>query len=135
MLTIRLLGPCSTLRAMSTLPAARRGRLWLREWGLFVALVAPNLLLLAAFTYWPLLYNAYLSLTDWDMLSPEKTLVGLENYRELAHDPRFWRIVLNTFYFVIGSVGITMAVALAAALLLNQKLRGRGLARAVVFAP
>ena len=117
-------------------PGARRvGRSWLREWGLFLALVAPNLLLLAAFTYWPLVYNGYLSLTEWDMISPEKSFVGLENYRELARDPRFWRIVVNTFYFVIGSVGLTMAVALGAAILLNQRLRGRSLARAVVFTP
>jgi multiple sugar transport system permease protein/sn-glycerol 3-phosphate transport system permease protein len=117
-------------------PGARRvSRTWLREWGMFLALVAPNLLLLAAFTYWPLVYNGYLSLTEWDMISPEKSFVGLENYRELAREPRFWRIFLNTFYFVLGSVGITMAVALGAAILLNQKLRGRGLARAVVFTP
>src|SRR5262249_22466981 len=45
------------------------------------------------------------------------------------------RIVRNTFYFVIGGVALTMAVALAAALLLNQRLFGRGAARAVVFAP
>jgi ABC-type sugar transport system permease subunit len=122
-------------RAVEVPRARRVSRTWLREWGLFLALVAPNVLLLAAFTYWPLLYNGYLSLTEWDMISPEKTFVGLENYRELAGTPRFWRIFFNTFYFVIGSVGITMAVALGAAILLNQRLRGRGVARAVVFTP
>jgi ABC-type sugar transport system permease subunit len=122
-------------RAIEVARARRVSRTWLREWGLFLALVAPNVLLLGAFTYWPLVYNGYLSLTEWDMIAPEKTFVGLENYRDLARTPRFWRILLNTFYFVIGSVGITMAVALGAAILLNQRLYGRGLARAVVFTP
>src|SRR5205823_12236984 len=85
--------------------------------------------------YWPLVYNLILSLSDWDMLAPERTFVGLDNYREMAMDRRFWRIFVNTFYFVIGSVGITMGIALGAAILLNQKLRGRGFARAVVFTP
>ena len=93
----------------------------LGEWGLFALLVGPNLLLLAAFTYWPLLFNAYLSLTEWNMLSPERPFVGLENYRALAADPGFWRIVGNTFYFVGAGVAATLALALAAALLLNQR--------------
>ena len=115
--------------------AGRRSRTLVREWGLFLALVAPNLLFLFAFTYWPLVYNAYLSLVDWDMISPEKTFTGLDNYKDLFTTPAFWRIVANTFYFVIVGVGATMAVALAVALLLNQKLHGRGVARTVVFAP
>lgn len=106
-----------------------------REWGLFGLLVAPNLLLLAAFTYWPLLFNLYLSLTEWNMISPDKTFIGLGNYGDLAGDPRFWQIFRNTFYFVGVGVAVTLAVALAAALLLNQRLRARSLARAVVFAP
>ena len=115
--------------------AARRSRVLLREWGLFGLLVAPNLLLLAAFTYWPLAYNVYLSLVSWDMLSPVKTFVGLDNFKALAADTVFWHVFFNTFYFVIAGVALTMLVALAAALLLNQQLHGRGAARAIVFAP
>src|SRR5262245_7147526 len=107
----------------------------LREWGLFGALVLPNLALLAAFTYWPLLYNGYLSLVEWNMLSPEKSWVGAANYRELAADPRFWRILGNTLYFVAAGVALTLGLGLGIALLLNQRLVGRSLARSVVFAP
>jgi ABC-type sugar transport system permease subunit len=115
--------------------AQHRSRTLVREWGLFFLLVVPNLFFLLTFTYWPLVYNLYLSLTDWDMLSPEKSFVGLENYQELWGSRDFWRIVANTFYFVGVGVGATMAIALAVALLLNQKLHGRGFARTVVFAP
>src|SRR5262245_37599936 len=80
------------LRGTPTVGSMTGMRRRLGEWGLFALLVGPNLLLLAAFTYWPLLYNGYLSLVDWNMLSPEKSWVGTANYRELSADPRFWRI-------------------------------------------
>ena len=107
----------------------------LGEWGLFGAFLAPNLLFLAVFTYWPLIYNVYLSLVEWDMVQPVKLFVGLANYQDLATDSRFWQIFFNTFYFVVVGVALTLIISFATALLLNQKLRARDAARSVVFAP
>lgn len=107
----------------------------LREWLLFILLVGPNLLLFGVFTFWPLLYNAYLSLVQWDMISPIKTWVGLENYQAAFADPVFVKILVNTFYFTGVSVLLTTLLGLGAALLLNQPLRGRNSVRAVLFAP
>ena len=106
-----------------------------REWLLFVLLVGPNMLLFGVFTFWPLIYNAYLSFVQWDMLSPIKTWVGLENYRAMFADRDFGKILFNTLYFTGGSVLITTRLGLAAALLLNQPLRGRNGVRMVLFAP
>lgn len=106
-----------------------------REWLLFVLLVGPNLVLFGVFTFWPLIYNAYLSFVQWDMLSPVKTWVGLANYRTMLADPGFSTILFNTFYFTGGSVLITTVLGLGAALLLNQPLRGRNGVRMVLFAP
>jgi ABC-type sugar transport system permease subunit len=105
------------------------------EWPLFWLLVAPNLILLVVFTYWPLVYNAYLSLMQWDLISPVKIFVGLENYRFLLEDSEFREVVRNTVVFTLGTVGGTMLLGLAFALLLDQPLRGLALARGVVFAP
>ncbi len=44
-----------------------------RQHLLFLAFVAPNFLLLGVFTYWPIIYQSYLSLTRWNLLSPRKT--------------------------------------------------------------
>lgn len=121
--------------AALALPRRQAFRRPLREWGLFVLLVAPNLLFLAVFTYWPLVYNVYLSLVDWDMVSADKLFVGLANYQDLASDPRFWLIFGNTFTFVGVGVIATMLIAFATALLLHQRLFGRDFARSVVFAP
>ncbi|GBD21401.1 sn-glycerol-3-phosphate transport system permease protein UgpA [bacterium HR28] len=107
----------------------------LGDWPLFVLLVAPNLLLLAVFTYWPLVYNAYLSLMQWDLISPSKLFVGLENYRFLLEDSEFREVFRNTVVFTVGTVGGTVVLGLLFALLLDQPLRGIALARGVVFAP
>ena len=118
-----------------TTVATGRARRAIGEWGLFLAFIAPNLFFLAVFTYWPLIYNVYLSLVQWDMVQPEKLFVGLANYHDLATDPRFWTIFFNTFYFVVVGVALTLLLSFATALLLNQKLHLRDAARSVVFAP
>jgi ABC-type sugar transport system permease subunit len=114
---------------------AERRRTLMREWGLFALFLAPNVFFLAVFTYWPLIYNVYLSLVNWDMISPDKLFVGLANYQDLASDPQFWKVFANTFVFVGVGVIVTLGLGFATALLLNQKLRGRSIGRSVVFAP
>lgn len=106
-----------------------------RELLLFAVLVGPNLLLFGIFTFWPLIYNVYLSFVQWDMISPLKTWVGLDNYRLLARDPGFGKVLLNTAYFTGVSVLLTTTLGLGAALLLSLPLRGRNIARSVLFAP
>ncbi|MHB0875879.1 MAG: carbohydrate ABC transporter permease [Anaerolineae bacterium] len=106
-----------------------------RDWVLFAALVGPNILLFTIFTYWPLLYNAYLSLMRWDMLAPVKTWVGLGNYAFLLRSSEFRGVLANTIVFTVASVGLVCALGLAMALALNQPLRGRDVARAVIYAP
>jgi ABC-type sugar transport system permease subunit len=106
-----------------------------REWLLFLLLVGPNLLLFAVFTYWPLIYNGYLSFVRWDMLSPVKLWVGLDNYRYLFTSPAFGGILRNTLVFTGASVLLTCGLGLGMALLLNQPLQGRNTVRSIVFSP
>src|ERR1051326_7177191 len=119
--------------ASRSLPAAST-RKW-RGWLTFLGFVAPNLILLAIFSYWPLVQNLALSFTEWDMISPEKRLVGLANWVTVLGSGRFWSIALNTATFTVGSVGLTLVLGLCLALLLNQKLRFRNGARTVLFTP
>ncbi|MCX6044402.1 MAG: sugar ABC transporter permease [Chloroflexi bacterium] len=105
------------------------------EWLLFLLLVGPNLGLFFIFTYWPLLYNGYLSFVRWDLLAPVKLWVGLGNYQELFTSPDFGKIITNTISFTIAAVGLTCSLALLLALLLNQPLRGRTVARSIIFSP
>nr|WP_256795187.1 sugar ABC transporter permease [Terrabacter sp. Ter38] len=114
-------------------PRRSSGRAW--EWSLAALLLLPNLLLLIVFTYRPLLDNIRLSFTDWNISSPIANPVGLSNYIEWFGRDDTKIIVRNTLVFTIATVGISMAVGLGLALLLDQKLRGRNLVRSIVFAP
>lgn len=114
-------------------PASLR-RKWL-PYALFLLFVAPNMVLLFTFTYRPLIESFRLSLYDWDLISPEKRWVGLENYTDYFSDPTSQYVLRNTLVFTAATVAGTMGLGLGAALLLNQKLRGRNVARTVLFAP
>jgi multiple sugar transport system permease protein/sn-glycerol 3-phosphate transport system permease protein len=107
----------------------------LREWALFALFVGPNLILLGVFAYWPLLQNAALSFTDWDMIAPQKRFIGIDNWVAVLTSLRFWQIAQNTLVFTVGSVGLTLTLGLSFALLLNLRLRGRDAARTVLFTP
>ena len=114
-------------------PRRSSGRAW--EWTLAALLLLPNLVLLIVFTYRPLLDNIRLSFTDWNISSPVANPVGLSNYIEWFGRDDTKIIVRNTVVFTVATVGISMALGLGLALLLDQKLRGRNLVRSVVFAP
>jgi sn-glycerol 3-phosphate transport system permease protein len=114
-------------------PRRSSGRAW--EWSLAALLLLPNLVLLIVFTYRPLLDNIRLSFTDWNISSPVAHPVGLSNYIEWFGRDDTKIIVRNTVVFTVATVGISMALGLGLALLLDQKLRGRNLVRSVVFAP
>jgi len=111
-----------------------RAQPW-REYGPFLLFVAPNLLLLFLFTYKPLVDSVWLSFHEWDLISPTKTWVGLENYREYFADETSRYVIRNTVVFTLGTVAGTMLLGLGIALLLNQKLFGRNAARTILFAP
>lgn len=120
---------------LTTHPPRRVARAERQEWLLFALLVGPNLALFAIFTYWPLLYNGYLSFVRWDMLAPIKIWVGLDNYTTLFTTPSFGKMLLNTAIFTLGSVAAICLLGLAMALLLNLPLRGRNAVRSIVFSP
>ncbi|MDP5228052.1 MULTISPECIES: sugar ABC transporter permease [Arthrobacter] len=127
-------------RASVTAPerrSARRG--WSprrrRDFLIFLAFAAPNLLLIAVFTYLPLLNNIYYSTLDWTLGSPDAAVVGLGNYVTFFTSDDAPRVLGTTAVFMLFTVGGSMALGLLVALALNTKARGTTFARAAVFAP
>jgi multiple sugar transport system permease protein/sn-glycerol 3-phosphate transport system permease protein len=122
----------------NTLQVARPKRsrnIFSRDWVLFILFVGPNLFLFTLFSYWPMIENMRLSTQRWDLLSPVRIDVGLENFEYLFTNSKFHTVLWNTLYFTVAAVGLSLLLGLMVALLLNQRLRGRNLARAVVFGP
>jgi multiple sugar transport system permease protein len=101
----------------------------------FYLAISPWLLGLLLFTGGPILASLYFSFTDWNVLSAPRW-VGLDNYVQLATvDPIFWTSLYNTAFYTVGHVPLTFAVALLAALLLNQPLPLIPFFRTVYYLP
>lgn len=97
--------------------------------------IGPWLFTFFAFTLIPIIASLILSFTDYDILSPP-TWVGLENFQRMfTADPRYWRSVKATFYYVFTAVPLRLAFALAVAMLLNTKRHMVGGYRAAYYAP
>jgi multiple sugar transport system permease protein len=105
------------------------------------ARLAPWLYLLPAFAvyavFWagPAAYSVYLSFFDWDMASPTKTFVALDNYRRVLTEPLVWVTVRNTLVYVVATVVIGGAVGLGLALLIASLPRARDVYRFIFFLP
>jgi multiple sugar transport system permease protein len=105
-----------------------------REWTAYL-FISPSIILFSIFTVFGVIFSFYLSFHKWNILDPEMTFVGLENYTRLFGDERFHRAVFNTLYYTALAVPFTMAVGLLVALLLNNRIRLRGLFRSVYYLP
>jgi multiple sugar transport system permease protein len=99
--------------------------------------ILPTLLYLLVFQIYPLVESVRLSFTDLSFIKPGSgNYVGLENYKELLfRDPNFWTIVLNSFVWVLASTVFQYALAIPAAVILNQKLKLRFLWRGLMMVP
>lgn len=97
--------------------------------------LAPALVILLVFVVLPAIWILVLSLYRWDLISSDATPIGLGNYQRMAHDPLWWKSLWQTCYFVAVTVPVGTFLALALALLLNSRIRGRSILRAAVFAP
>ncbi|MBZ0268087.1 sugar ABC transporter permease [bacterium] len=64
-----------------------------------------------------------------------KAFVGLEQYAKLFADPAFWNSAVNTVWFVIGAVPLSVAFSLLFAMLLRKGVKGLGLYRTIYFLP
>ncbi|MGH2369585.1 MAG: carbohydrate ABC transporter permease [Chloroflexota bacterium] len=97
--------------------------------------VLPHLAFFLVFLAYPVLFGFWVSFHFWEVLSPEKPFVGLENYQYLIADGLFFTTVRNTLWFAVLAVAGEVVVGLGLALLVNQRFPGRLAARVVFFAP
>ncbi|MFB9237734.1 carbohydrate ABC transporter permease [Plantactinospora siamensis] len=99
------------------------------------AYVAPFFVLFVIFGLFPLLFTFYVALFDWNPIG-EHRYVGLANFAQLLHDPRFWGALRNTFSIWLLSTVPQLLLALGLAHLLNHpRLRAAGFFRMSVLVP
>lgn len=125
--------------AVKTLPQikkkisfAKRQQIQEAIWGYL--LITPNFLIILIFTFIPVFFALYMSMTDWNILS-DPNFIGFENYEKIFADPLAKETFFNTFYFTIVSVPINVCLTLSLAVLLNQKIKGITFFRTAYYLP
>lgn len=100
------------------------------------AYVAPFFVLFAAFSLYPFIYTAWVSLHEVNLSNPDQMKwTGFGNYTKLLHNEFFWNALKNTITIGIISTVPQLCMALGLAHLLNYKLRGRMFFRVAMLMP
>jgi multiple sugar transport system permease protein len=98
-------------------------------------MAAPAIAGFVLFSLGPMLASGYLSLTQYDVVSPPR-FIGMDNYLYLMKDdPAFWPSVKVTIIYACVSVPLGLALSLGIALLLNRRVRLLGSFRTIYFLP
>ncbi len=97
-------------------------------------LLLPSLIGMSAFYILPVVSSLVLSFTKWDLLTPIQW-IGVDNFVAALADPTVQQALHNTLMFILGYLPSVVAIGLGLALLLNRKLKGRTVFRAIYFVP
>ncbi|HEY0192863.1 MAG TPA: sugar ABC transporter permease [Kofleriaceae bacterium] len=108
-------------------------------------LLLPTLIAIALVGGYPLFRTIYLSFTDFNINSgDDANWVGLDNYWNITEDginigllgdPAWWSSVWNTVVLTLTSVGAEIGLGLGFALVINSKIKGRGMLRTAILVP
>ena len=99
-------------------------------------MIAPAMVFLLIFTFYPMVNLIYLSFHDYNLVNPVKTFVGLQNYETLFFIKRDFLIALrNTAVYTISVVGLLIPLSLLFALWFQADTRLNQFAQTAVFTP
>ena len=117
----------------ATAATARRGLSDLTIRNMFVM---PTIVFLILINIFPLFYSLILSFADYSAVSAKPPdWIGIQNYRELLHDPHVWESFYITLKYVIISVSGQLIVGFGVALLLNRSIPGKGTITTLLLLP
>ena len=120
------------MRDSGAAPPGGRG---LSDRQLAFILVLPAAVLLVAFAGYPFLVAALDSLFKINILTRERTFLGIDNYIAIVTTPAIHAAFLRTVIWTVANVTIQVGIGVAIALLLNARLRGQTLLRGLVLFP
>jgi len=95
----------------------------------------PSLILMAVFVVFPILIVFKLSFSEVSKSGLVGGFIGFKNFADAISLPAFKTVMLNTLYWVVSVVGLSTILGFVIAMVLNQKFRGRKIARAIVVFP
>ncbi|MCM3238633.1 sugar ABC transporter permease [Heyndrickxia oleronia] len=97
-------------------------------------MLAPTMIGLLIFYFWPILQTIYFSFTEWGAFGTFEW-IGVENYVRMLTDSELGQAFRNTFIYIVLTVPIGIFLSILVAVLLNQKIKGRSVYRTLYFLP
>lgn len=99
-----------------------------------LAFISPWIIGFLIFQLYPIYKSVYYSFCEYDVLNPP-VFIGLDNYKNLSGDKLFLKSIINTAIYTCMAIPLGICVSLFFAILLNQKIIGRGVFRTIYFLP
>ena len=122
--------------ARRTVTSVRKRKRPLRSGAVPYLFLAPGFLLFALTILYPIAKAFQISFYDWKVLPGiPSSFVGLQQYTREIHDPVFWRALVNALFYMALTVPLQIVLGLLVAVLLNDRIRGRALFRALFYLP
>ncbi len=107
----------------------------LNEWKWAYIMIAPTIIGLVILNIIPIIQTIYLSFFKSGAFGKGNIFIGLDNYRKMFSDVQTWYAVRNTLVYTCLVVPLTILIALVIAVVLNKKIRGKGIYRTIYFIP
>jgi len=104
---------------------------WVQAW----LLLLPAAVLMITFTHYPIVGGIFSSFFSTARQGRPSRFVGLDNYSAMADDPVFWQVLGNNFLYAMGTIPVSVCLALLMAVWVNGRLAGRAVVRAAYFTP
>jgi|TARA_R110002050_G_scaffold55357_5_gene125025 sn-glycerol 3-phosphate transport system permease protein len=98
-------------------------------------LLLPGFILIVAFTHYPTVTTFINSFFSNQTVLKPKRFIGLDNYEYMIHDPIFIQTLKNTLYFSLTTVPLSIMIALAMAIFVQEKIKARSIVRLAYFTP
>ena len=98
-------------------------------------LLLPAMACLAIFTHWPAVASFWHSFFSTPKGKRPARFVGVENYQQMIADPIFWKAMLNNLWFALGTIPLSVGLALLMAVWVNDRIVGRTAVRMAYFTP
>lgn len=108
----------------------------IKQKGLGYLFLIPSILAFTIFMFYPMVQTIYLSFFDWNLVSPVKKFVGLDNYIALFTNPNTWKIMKNTVLYIAVLLVINLVMPYILSFILSVIIKkGKSFYKAVFFLP
>ncbi|MEI3612229.1 carbohydrate ABC transporter permease [Pseudogracilibacillus sp. SO30301A] len=105
------------------------------NWKAYILLI-PTIIIFILFMFWPFAYTIFLSFYDWNMVSPTKEFVGIDNYIAVLSDPITFKVFKNTGVYILILLVINLCIPYVFAYVIDIVLkRWKSFYKATLFLP